>query len=185
MKALRLPKIAFAPPNTLGDALSFLAEATRSEASDGGFAFVIKSDDRVLEDGEESVPLESLVVPKIEASDISSYDALRLVCEAVGCKWNIEDGVVVVRPMGAGGYPDDWITRTYTGVGLPVRDWTHWVEANGVKLPEGTRILHSPESMQLRVSSTRETVERIEKLLESDVDTNHRDAASNGDQTVK
>ena len=54
-----------------------------------------------------------------------------------------------------------------------------------MKLPEGTRILHSPESMQLRVSSTRETVERIEKLLESDVDPNHRDAASNGDQTVK
>ncbi len=90
-----------------------------------------------------------------------------------------------MRPMGAGGYPDDWITRTYTEMDLPARDWTHWVEANGVKLPEGTRILHSPESMQLRVSSTRETVERIEKLLESDVDTNHRDAASNGDQTVK
>ena len=185
MKAIRLPKISFAPPNTLSDAVKSLAEATRSEASDGGFAFMIKSDDRVLEDGEESVPLESLVVPKIEASDISSYDALRLVCEAVDCKWNIEDGVVVVRPMGAGGYPDDWITRTYTGVDLPVRDWTHWVEANGVKLPEGTHILHSPESMQLRVSSTRETVERIEKLLESDVDTNHRDAVSNGEQTVK
>lgn len=185
MKAIRLPKISFAPPNTLSDAVKSLAEATRSEASDGGFAFMIKSDDRVLEDGEESVPLESLVVPKIEASDISSYDALRLVCAAVGCKWNIEDGVVVVRPMGAGGYPDDWITRTYTGVDLPARDWTRWIEANGVKLPEGTRILHSPESMQLRVSSTRETVERIEKLLESDVDTNHRDAASNGDQTVK
>ena len=185
MKALRLSKISFAPPNTLSDAVKFLAEATRSEASDGGFAFMIKSDGRVLEDGEESVPLESLVVPKIEASDISSYDALRLVCEAVGCKWNIEEGVVVVRPMGAGGYPDDWITRTYTGVDLPARDWTHWVEANGVKLPEGTRIHHSPESMQLRVSSTRETLERIEKLLESDVDPNHRDAASNGDQTVK
>ncbi len=185
MKSIRLPKISFAPPNTLSDAVKFLAEATRSEASDGGFAFMIKSDDRVLEDGEESVPLDPLVVSKIEASNISSYDALRLVCEAVGCKWNIEDGVVVVRPMGAGGYPDDWITRTYTGVDLPARDWTHWVEANGVKLPEGTRILHSPESMQLRVSSTRETVERIEKLLESDVDPNHRDAASNGDQTVK
>lgn len=186
MKALRLPKIAFAPPNTLGDALSFLAEATRSESSDAGFAFMFKSDDRfLLEDGEESVPLESLVVPKIEASDISSYDALRLVCEAVGCKWNIEDGVVVVRPMGAGGYPDDWITRTYTGVDLPARDWTHWVEANGVKLPEGTSILHSPESMQLRVSSTREIVERIEKLLESDVDKNYRDTVSNGGRAVK
>lgn len=185
MKAIRLPKISFAPPNTLSDAVKFLAEATRSEASDCGFAFMIKSDDRVLEDGEESVPLGSQVVPKIEVSNISSYDALRLVCEAVGYKWNIEDGVVVVRPMGAGGYPDDWITRTYTGVDLPAREWTHWVEANGVKLPEGTRILHSPESMQLRVSSTRETLERIEKLLESDVDPNHRDAASNGDQTVK
>ena len=185
MKALRLSKISFAPPNTLSDAVKSLAEATRSEASDGGFAFMIKSDDRVLEDGEESVPLESLVVPKIEASDISSYDALRLVCEAVDCKWNIEDGVVVVRPMGAGGYPDDWITRTYTGVDLPVRDWTHWVEANGVKLPEGTSILHSPESMQLRVSSTREIVERIEKLLKSDVDKNYRDTVSNGGQAVK
>ena len=185
MKALRLPKIAFAPPNTLGDALSFLAEATRSEASDAGFAFMIKRGDLLLEDGEEPVAVESLVVPKIEASDISSYDALRLVCEAVDCKWNIEDGVVVVRPMEAGDYPDDWITRTYTGVGLPVRDWTHWVEANGVKLPEGTSILHSPESMQLRVSSTRETVERIEKLLESDVDKNYRDAVSNGGQAVK
>ena len=87
--------------------------------------------------------------------------------------------------MEAGDYPDDWITRTYTGVGLPVRDWTHWVEANGVKLPEGTSILHSPESMQLRVSSTREIVERIEKLLESDVDKNYRDAVSNGGQAVK
>ena len=171
MKALRLPKIAFAPPNTLGDALSFLAEATRSEASDAGFAFMIKRGDLLLEDGEEPVTVGSLVVPKIEASD--------------DCKWNIEDGVVVVRPMGAGDYPDDWITRTYTGVGLPVRDWTHWVEANGVKLPEGTSILHSPESMQLRVSSTRETVERIEKLLESDVDKNYRDAVSNGGQAVK
>ena len=70
-------------------------------------------------------------------------------------------------------------------MGLPVRDWTHWVEANGVKLPEGTSILHSPESMQLRVSSTREIVERIEKLLESDVDKNYRDAVSNGGQAVK
>ena len=159
MKAIRLSKISFAPPNTLLDALKSLSEATRSEASDGGFTFRI-------ERNEESVPLESLVVPKIEASDISIYDALRLVCEAVGCKWNIEDGVVVVRPMGA--YPDDWIIRTYTGVGLPVRDWTHWIEANGVKLPEGTSILHSPESAQFRVSSTRETLERIEKLLKSD-----------------
>ena len=185
MKALRLPKIAFAPPNTLGDALSFLAEATRSEASDAGFAFMIKRGDLLLEDGEEPVAVGSLVVPKIEASDISIYDALRLVCDAVDCKWNIEDGVVVVSPMGAGDYPDDWITRTYTGVGLPVRDWTHWVEANGVKLPEGTSILHSPESMQLRVSSTREIVERIEKLLKSDVDKNYRDTVSNGGQAVK
>ena len=185
MKALRLPKIAFAPPNTLGDALSFLAEATRSEASDAGFAFMIKRGDLLLEDGEEPVTVGSLVVPKIEASDISIYDALRLVCDAVDCKWNVEGGVIVVRPMCAGDYPDDWITRTYTGVGLPVRDWTHWVEANGVKLPEGTSILHSPESMQLRVSSTREIVERIEKLLKSDVDKNYRDTVSNGGQAVK
>ena len=39
--------------------------------------------------------------------------------------------------------------------------------------------------MQLRVSSTREIVERIEKLLKSDVDKNYRDTVSNGGQAVK
>ena len=95
MKAMRLPEVSFKPPATIVDAVEFFRGASKDFDSPDipkekrGFNFVLR-----LKDG------EAPVVPMIAASDISLYDALKIVCESVGYEFTVSGGIVIVKPKG-------------------------------------------------------------------------------------
>ena len=94
MKAMRLPGVAFKPPATIIDAVDFFRQASKDFDSPKipvekrGFNFALQTS------GSAGAP----VVPRIAASDISLYDALKLVCEIVGYKFDVSGGIVIIQP---------------------------------------------------------------------------------------
>ena len=92
MKAIRLPEMAFAPPKTIVDAIEFFRVASKKYDSTEipeekrGFNFVLRTNPEV------SAP----TIPMIKASDISFYDALKLVCECIDYTFEVLPGPVVV-----------------------------------------------------------------------------------------
>ena len=94
MKAMRLPKMEFAPPKTIIDAVDFFRDASKKYDSveipeeKRGFNFVLRMDP---DEGKPTIPI-------IKASDISFYDAIELVCECVDYTFYVCDSVVIVLP---------------------------------------------------------------------------------------
>ena len=92
MKAIRLPEMEFAPPKTIIDAIEFFRVASKKYDSTEipeekrGFNFVLRTDG-----AEWSAP----TIPMIEASDISFYDALTLVCQSIDYTFEVLPGPVV------------------------------------------------------------------------------------------
>ena len=92
MKAMRLPKMEFAPPQTIIDAIEFFRVASKKYDSTEipeekrGFNFVLRTDG-----AEWSAP----TIPMIEASNISFYDALTLVCQSIDYTFEVLPGPVV------------------------------------------------------------------------------------------
>ena len=140
MKEMRLPQISFKPPATIIDAVDFFRAASRDfdrpdiPIEKRGFNFVLKTKDTLTnsapaeeednggfgaaddsEDGQAGavgVP----VIPMITASDITFYDALKLVCEAVDYKFKVQPGPIVMV-MHKDMTTEEMQTRTYQVIG--------------------------------------------------------------------
>jgi general secretion pathway protein D len=120
MKEMRLPAISFKPPATIIDAVEYFRGASRDfdrpeiPIEQRGFNFVLKTPEalraKVAEaaaDNEEGFAdtgsdetagneLGVPVIPMITASDITFYDALKLVCESVNYKFSVQGPIVMV-----------------------------------------------------------------------------------------
>ena len=132
MKEMRLPSVSFKPPATIIDAVDFFRNASKDfdnpelPVEKRGFNFntltptVLKSaapagdDAEGFGEGDDSqdgaiagVP----VIPMFTASDISLFDALKLVCQSVEYKFEVRDGVVMVMQKDQS--TAEMVTRSY------------------------------------------------------------------------
>ena len=121
MKEMRLPAISFKPPATIIDAVEYFRGASKDfdrpdiPIEKRGFNFVLKtpeavrmkqanasedsddfSDTGAAEDEGGTGSLGVPVIPMITASDITFYDALKLVCESVDYKFTVQGPIVMV-----------------------------------------------------------------------------------------
>ena len=121
MKAMRLPTISFKPPATIIDAVDFFRGASKDydrpdiPIEKRGFNFVLKtpqgaikqqaaasdnsSDDFSSTGNEENANQTANgldPIPTITASDITFYEALKLVCDSVDYKFIVRGPVVMV-----------------------------------------------------------------------------------------
>lgn len=122
MKEMRLPAISFKPPATLTDAIEFFRQASKDydrpeiPLEQRGFNFYFKPlEPAQTANNAEEAPADTgfgvqadssnnavaatgggPVVPIITASDISFYDALKLVCEAVNYKFTVKGPMVTI-----------------------------------------------------------------------------------------
>ena len=123
MKEMRVPTISFKPPATIIDAVEFFRGASKDydrpdiPLEKRGFNFVLRpptgmsltqkaeaaeeqSDDFSSNDNAESAggAVGWPQIPTITASDITFYEALKLVCESVKYKFIVRGPVVMVMP---------------------------------------------------------------------------------------
>ena len=134
MKEMRLPAISFKPPATIIDAVEFFRTASKDydrpeiPLEQRGFNFFIKPRETIkasapageeessgfgAEDDDSAIAAQSgvPVIPMITASDISFYEALKLVCESVEYKFKVQGQMVVVMHKDAA--IEDMVTRSY------------------------------------------------------------------------
>ena len=134
MKAMRLPAISFKPPATLTDAIEFFRQASKDydrpdiPLEQRGFNFYFKPSEPIQAAAAAEEPAADQgfgadasssaapvaggagpIIPIISASDISFYDALKLVCEAVN---------VPVIASGGAGCKQDFINLFNTVPGV-------------------------------------------------------------------
>lgn len=111
MKSVTIPRLSLGTDKTIFDALEFLRKAS-TETPGPGIGFLYRGpvgdansgeeDDSKNGAGEAIVKKESLSahgrrMPQVSAADISLYDALTLICNAAGCRWEIYDvGFILV-----------------------------------------------------------------------------------------
>ncbi|MBR2839544.1 MAG: hypothetical protein IKE55_12215 [Kiritimatiellae bacterium] len=119
MKEMRLPTISFKPPATIIDAVEFFRGASKDydrpdiPIEKRGFNFVLRtpqgaiknqqgeseSDDFSSGGDDSGTPANGLEpIQTITASDITFYEALKLVCDSVNYKFIIRGPVVMVMP---------------------------------------------------------------------------------------
>ena len=119
MKTIRLPTISFKPPATIIEAVDFFRTASKDyddpkiPVEKRGFNFylktpqgAIKSQAAASEDAEDFTSNDAVdatesgnglaPIPTISASDLTIYEALKLVCDSVDYKFVIRDSVVMV-----------------------------------------------------------------------------------------
>ena len=118
MRDMRLPTIEFKPPATIIEAIDFFRTASRDydrpdiPIEKRGFNFVLRTPVGAIKQqaAEESADDFSATaatdedgtasglppIPKITASDISFYDALKLVCDSVDYKFIVSGPVIMV-----------------------------------------------------------------------------------------
>ena len=121
MKAMRLPTISFKPPATIIDAVDFFRSASKdydrpdipiekrgfnfvlktpqgtlkqqpAEAEDSGDNFAAAAEENTNQGASNGLP----PIPTITASDITFYEALKLVCDSVDYKFIVRGPVVMV-----------------------------------------------------------------------------------------
>ena len=136
MKAMRLPAISFKPPATIIDAVEYFRGASKDfddparPLEQRGFNFVLKTPEAVRmnaaaassedaddfsdtgsEDAAAGGPIGVPVIPMITASDITFYEALKLVCESVEYKFLVQGPIVMVmhKDMSA----EELVTRSF------------------------------------------------------------------------
>lgn len=101
MNGIVLPKLVFGPPATIVDAVDFFRQVSkdfdRSDVPEDrrGFNFVLQLGTDSAADGSDAP-----VVSQVNASNVSLYDALKLVCNACTPRYafKIQGGAVVVAP---------------------------------------------------------------------------------------
>ena len=115
MKAMQLPEISFAPPQTISDAIEFFVAASRKHDSaklpkeERGFSFVLSKDmggnddgtmecnaDQAHKDEVDDLSEKWPTLPVINAKNISFYDALKLTCDSVGYKFTVRESILFV-----------------------------------------------------------------------------------------
>ena len=135
MKEMRLPQIEFKPPATIIQAVEYFRDASKDydrpelTREQRGFNFVLKtpkplhassaapeeeeSDGFGGGDEEESGGDQTGLapIPMISASDISFYDALKLVCESVDYKFKVQGPIVMVMQKDMS--TAELVTRSY------------------------------------------------------------------------
>ena len=218
MKEMRLPTISFKPPATIIDAIEWFRGASKDydnpeiPIEKRGFNFVLKmnqtltntaakeeedSSDFGADDEEESdsgaqsgVP----VIPMITASDITLFDALKLVCDSVEYKFKVQGPIVMVMHKNMS--VDEMVTRSYpvlaslfdkidtvsedmkelrgSGFGGGGGDeesdskelnWKAVFRELGVEWPEGSSIFYMKATGKLRVKNTYDNLAELEKAL--------------------
>ena len=137
MKNMRLPTISFKPPATIIDAVEFFRGASKDydnpeiPLEKRGFNFVLKTpqaltpnagaadegDDfgATAEDEAAAGQIGVPVIPMITASDVSFYEALKLVCDSVGYKFKVQGKIVMVMQKDM--TTDEMVTRSYPVLG--------------------------------------------------------------------
>ncbi len=134
MKDMRLPSISFKPPATIIDAVEFFRGASRDydrpdiPMEQRGFNFVLKTPETLRAsaapaqeesdgfgggDEEEGGSAQAgvPVIPMITASDITFFEALKLVCESVDYKFKVQGPIVMVMQKDMS--TDEMVTRSY------------------------------------------------------------------------
>ena len=137
MKEMRLPSISFQPPATIIDAVEFFRGASRDfdrpeiPLEQRGFNFVLKTPETLrasapveeeesggfgADSSEDSGSAQTgvPVIPMISASDITFYEALKLVCDSVGYKFKVQGPIVMVMDKDMS--IDEMLTRSYSVV---------------------------------------------------------------------
>ena len=140
MKDMRLPTISFKPPATIIDAVEFFRGASKdydnpeiplekrgfnmvlktpevltstvgTQAGDDDDSFSATADDEAESSGQAGVP----VIPMITASDVSFYEALKLVCDSVNYKFKVQGKIILVMQKDM--TTDEMVTRSYPVLG--------------------------------------------------------------------
>ncbi len=134
MREMRLPTISFKPPATIIDAVEYFRGASKDfdrpdlPLDQRGFNFVLKTPETLRtkaaetttddsgfgsdaeedsQSGQSGIP----VIPMITASNITFYDALKLVCESVDYKFKVQGPIVMVMQKNMS--TDEMVTRSY------------------------------------------------------------------------
>lgn len=146
MKEMMLPSISFRPPATIIDAVDYFRQASKDydrpeiPVDQRGFNFVLQLD-KVLtnnggaadagaakggndnafssasdDEGGDAASGDVPVIPNVTASNISLYEALKLVCQVCkpAYKFKVQGSVVMVMPKTM--TTDELVTRTYSVV---------------------------------------------------------------------
>lgn len=171
MKSLIIPDFKIGPGKSLKDAASILRDAARHPKHGDAIEIEFDLNDVVLgradegssedpsavieDEGEEGGSAECVykIVPAINVKDISLYDAIRLVCEAIECSWDIRDGTIYVflkTPSEFDMYNQDYPAPLFN----PDRDWISWLSAQGIHMPQGSTIVYDRHASKLRVITT-------------------------------
>ncbi len=141
MKEMMLPSITFKPPATIIDAVDFFRQVSKDydrpeiPVDQRGFNFVLdlgrqlttsaesgdaaasSSDDNSFASSSESeAPAAGDVpqIPNISASNVTLWEAMKLVCKISGFKFKVQGPVVMVMPKDMS--TDELITRSYNVV---------------------------------------------------------------------
>ena len=90
MKMIVVPSVSFKPPATLADAVAFMRGRSKELDASGGMAKGVN----FLVDPREAKDLPK--VPMIRTGNISLYELLKLVVDAVGYDFEVKDDVVFI-----------------------------------------------------------------------------------------
>ena len=200
MQRVVIPEFSFRPPDTIIDALDFFNQANRDFDKPGipleecGVSFILKlsPSPRAVKPTEGDDPfaggaassLDAPVIPAMTARHINLYDALKLVCEVTGMKFEIRGGLIMITPLDDS--DGELLSRVYhlqqssfadkfnSSENTPDEatqnkadmDWKLYFEGLGVTWPTGSSItFQETPSMRFQVTNTRENLERIGQLL--------------------
>ena len=145
MKEMMLPSISFRPPATIIDAVDYFRQASKDydrpevPVDQRGFNFVLQLDKVLTNNGGAAADAKAAggndnafssasdeegdaasgdvpVIPNVTASNISLYEALKLVCQVCkpAYKFKVQGSVVMVMPKTM--TTDELVTRTYSVV---------------------------------------------------------------------
>jgi hypothetical protein len=103
MKMTVVPSVTFKPPTTLADAVAFLNKASKEYDPSGSEAKGVN----FLVDTRDTKGLPG--VPMIRTGNISLYSLLKLVVDAVGYDFKVNDDIVVVFKNGNGATSADTV----------------------------------------------------------------------------
>ena len=218
MKEMILPEISFKPPVTIMDAVDWFRQASKDydrpdiPAEKRGFNFVFRPPSALTTTApapeqsndfsggggeEEAAPTNGLdPIPTINASEISFYEALKLVCDSVNYKFIIHGSVIMVlhksmttaeiiarkynvpdafvervssateELKGSGGFSKSNQSAKKSDEESPDQDWKAFFEEMGVNWPEGSSIKHIKSLGKLYVRNTQENLAEFEKVLD-------------------
>ena len=138
MKEMILPSISFRPPATIIDVVDFFRQASKDfdrpeiPIEQRGFNFVLQLDKPLTGGGDakgaaggsndafsaasdsEAGAGDVPQITNVSASNMSLWEALKLVCKVSGFKFKVQGSVVMVMPKDMS--TDELVTRTYSVV---------------------------------------------------------------------